>query len=288
LETLASTVLQVRQYYDEVKVNKAIVESKRTALSQAQYDYENRSRLVGAKAVSKEEFTHAKDTLTIAQSDLDQAEAKLKTAMDAAGNTALEQHPQIDKQKSNVRIAYYNLQHCCIYAATTGYVAKRMVGVGQWVTQTANLMSIIPEQDMWVDANFKETQLKYMRVGQPATVWFDLYGSKVKYTGKVLGIALGTGSVFAIIPPQNATGNWIKIVQRLPVRISLDPDQIKKYPIRMGISAEVDVDITNQDLPRLVNVISTQPVAATQVFQLDLSKVDEVIQKVIQQHISHD
>jgi membrane fusion protein, multidrug efflux system len=285
LETLASIVLQVSQLYDQVIVNKVLVENKKTILSKSKYDYENRRQLISSKAISNEDYTHSKDDFSVAQLDLELAEAQLKSAADAAGNTSLEEHPLLEKQKSTVRLAYYNLQHCCIYAPTTGYVAKRNVGVGQWVSPTANLMTIIPSQGVWVDANFKETQLTYMRVGQPATVWFDLYGSKVQFKGKVLGIASGTGSVFSIIPPQNATGNWIKIVQRLPVRISLDPQQVEKYPIRIGISAEVDVDITNQNLPRLVNVLSKQPVVETKVFNIDFAIVDQEIENVIQNNL---
>lgn len=285
LETLASVVLQVNQLYEQVNANQILVDNKKTILSRAQYDYGNRSQLVSSKAISNEDFTHSKDNLLIAQLDLQFAEAQLKLAQDAAGNTLPQEHPLLEKQKSAVRIAFYNLQHCCIYAPTTGYVAKKAVGVGQWVSPNTNLMAIIPSQGVWVDANFKETQLTYMRVGQPATVWFDLYGSKIKFQGKVLGIASGTGSVFSIIPPQNATGNWIKIVQRLPVRISLDSEQVQKYPIRMGISAEVDVDISNQELPRLVEVLSTQPVVKTKIFNLDFTEADHEIKKILQDNL---
>lgn len=169
-------------------------------------------------------------TLHNAELELKQAEYQLQVTRDAAGNTVPERHPLIEQQKASIRNAYYNLKHCEILAPSTGYIAQRNVNVGQWVTPTTHLMALIPIDYMWVDANFKETQLTYMRVGQPAKVWFDMYGSKVEYQGHVLGIASGSGSVFSLIPPQNATGNWIKIVQRLPVRISLDPDS---HPIFM-------------------------------------------------------
>ncbi len=140
----------------------------------------------------------------------------------AAGNTLPENHPLIEEQKSKTRIAFYHLQHCAVYAPVTGYVAQRAVSVGQWTLPTTSLMTVIPAEEMWVDANFKETELSPIRIGQPAQIWFDLYGSKVKFEDKSLELRSGTGSVFSLIPPQNATGNWIKIVQRLPVRISLD------------------------------------------------------------------
>ncbi len=279
LAALAAIVLEVRQLYSNVQSAQANVEVKRAMLSKAKFDYDNRSLLVSSKAVSIEDFTHSKDDLTVAENGLKQAEYQLKVAIDAAGNTSPEMHPKIEQQKGNVRQAYYNLQHCEVYSPATGYVAQRAVEVGQWVTPAAPLMAVIPVDYVWVDANYKETQLTYMRVGQPAEVWFDLYGSKVKYKGKVLGIASGTGSIFSLIPPQNATGNWIKIVQRLPVRISLDPEVAEKYPTRLGISAEVYVDISNQDLPMLAQAPSGKVVAKTDVYNIHLDRVESMIRR---------
>lgn len=281
LASLAEVVLHVRQLYDQVQVNRANIENKRAVWAKANFDYQNRLRLVDSQAVSNEDFIHAKDDLLIAETDLKQAEEQLKVSLDAVGNTSLETHPLIEQQKALVRAAFYNLKHCAIFAPAHGYVAQRSVEVGSHVTPLTALMAVIPTTHMWVDANFKETQLTHMRVGQPATVWFDLYGSDVKFEGKVLGIASGTGSVFSIIPPQNATGNWIKIVQRLPVRISLDAELLKKYPARLGLSAEVDVDITNRDLPYLAQTPSTKAIATTNVFELDFAEVNTLIEKII-------
>lgn len=288
LATLASTVLQVRQLYDSVLANQANVDNKRIAMKKALYDYDNRANLVGAKAVSNEEFIHAQDSLKMAQFDLKQAEHQLQVAQDAAGVTSIVQHPLIEQQKKNVLTAFYNLEHCSIYAPATGYVALRSVDVGQWATVTTALMAIIPTDYVWVDANFKETQLTYMRIGQPATVWFDLYGSRHPFKGKVLGIASGSGSVFSLIPPQNATGNWIKIVQRLPVRISLDPETLKHYPTRLGISAEVDVNISNQSLPLLAEIPSTKPVSKTRVYDLNFDQVNALIDAIIRKNLGDD
>lgn len=281
LATLAATVLQVRQLYDTVATNRANVENKRTALSRAMYDFENRSKLVDSLAVSDEDFVHAKKDFLLRQTELKQAEAELQTALDAAGNTPMDRHPLIEQQKTRVRTAYYNLSHTSIYSPVTGFVAQRAVQVGQWATPNQNLMAVIPKDYVWVDANFKETQLTHMRIGQPATVWLDIYGSGVEYKGKVLGIASGTGSVFSIIPPQNATGNWIKIVQRLPVRIGLDAEQINKFPIRLGLSAEVDVDISDTTLPMLAQTPPTKPVTTTRIFDISFEKVDETIAQII-------
>jgi membrane fusion protein (multidrug efflux system) len=285
LATLAQTVLQVRQLYDNVEVALAAVEFAKTALSRAEYDYENRLKVVSSGAIAREVFVHSEDDLLQAIALLKQAEYNLKVALDARGNTPLLDHPLLSQQKANVRQAFYNLSHCTIYAPATGYVAQRMVNVGEWLTPTTKVMAVIPKDYVWVDANYKETQLTSMRIGQPATVTFDLYGSKAEYSGKVLGIASGSGSVFSIIPPQNATGNWIKIVQRLPVRISLDPETVKQFPTRLGISAEVTVDITNQDLPMLAQVPPTKPVGTTNVFKLSFAKVDAIIEKIISEHL---
>lgn len=288
LAALAAVVLQVKQLYDNVLANQANAANKKIVLERANYDYENRLHLVASQAISNEEFIHARDELLIAQFEYKQAEYELKMAQDAVGETSIDKHPRIEEQKCNVRNAYYNLQHCKIYAPATGYVAQRRVDVGHWVAPSTNMLAIIPTGYVWVDANFKETQLGFMRIGQPATVWFDIYGSRVEFQGKVLGIASGTGSIFSLIPPQNATGNWIKIVQRLPVRISLEADKLRKFPPRLGISAEVDVDITRQDLPRLAQVVATKPVCSTTVFDLDMERVDLIIDQIIADNLKKE
>lgn len=281
LAALAAQAMQIQQYADDVRVNEANVKIKKTSLSRAQFDYDNRAKLVDVKAVSNEDFIHSRDSLTIAENELKIAENQLKASQARLGNTPLDMHPLLEERKSSVREAYYNIKHCNIYAPATGYIAQRSVNVGQSVTRTTPLMAVVPIDYVWVDANFKETELTYMRVGQPAKVWLDIYGSKAEYQGKVLGIASGTGSVFSLIPPQNATGNWIKIVQRLPVRISLDPETLKKYPARLGLSADVNVDLSNQDLPMLTQVPSTKPVAVTNVFDIHLEEVNQIINQIL-------
>lgn len=287
LASLASVTLQVSQLYDKVHVNRANVESKRIAYEKARYDYENRLPLVDSKAISNEDFIHSRDDLKTTEATLNQAKYELQVSLDAIGNSLPEKHPLIEEQKAKVRIAYYQLKHTSIYAPTTGYIAQRNVETGQWITPGTNLMAIIPTDYVWVDANYKETQLTYMRVGQPATVWLDIYGSGVSYQGKVLGIASGTGSIFSIIPPQNATGNWIKIVQRLPVRISLDPETVKKYPTRLGLSAEVNVDITNQDLPMLAtSPPPAKAISKTQIFDLDFSELNQKLDRIVEENLT--
>jgi membrane fusion protein (multidrug efflux system) len=296
LASLATISLQVAQFYNSARASIANVEAKQIAYARLKYDYDNRQQLIGDKAVSGEEYTHAKDLMNQAAQDLKQAQAQLNVSIDQAGHvidssgqlkTPLDQHPLILAQRAIIRQAYYNLKHCAVYAPATGFIAQRSVEVGQWVTPKSYMMAIIPIDYMWVDANYKETQLTDMRIGQPAKVYVDLYGSSVEYKGKVLGIASGTGNVFSLIPPQNATGNWIKIVQRLPVRISLDPETMEKFPLRLGLSAEAYVSIENTDLPYLATVPPTKPVATTSIFELDFSEIDEKMDQSIQKNLGN-
>lgn len=278
---LAETVLRVREIYDNVPVNQAKVENQRVRVSKARYDYDNRHQLVGTSAISEEDYTHSQDDLKLAESTLKEMEAQLKAAESLKGPTTLENHPMIQAQKEAVRDAFYYLAHCSIYSPCKGYVGKRAVEIGQWVTPTTSLMAIIPLEGMWVDANYKETQLTNMRMGQPAEVTFDVFGSGVKFKGKVIGIGFGTGSVFSLIPPQNATGNWIKIVQRVPVRIGIEADDVQKYPLRLGLSASVYVDLNNQDLPwQSLNPVN-KVVAATDVFALKFERLEEKMKEIV-------
>lgn len=285
IAALFETCLEVNKIYDTVKTNMADVEAKKAIWSKAKYDYDNRSKLVDSGAISNEDFIHARDDLLIAEWNFKQAGGQLQISYDNAGKTPPQEHPLIEQRKSELKEAYYKLQHCSIYAPTTGYIAQRSTQVGQTVNTNTILMAIVPMDYMWVDANYKETQLAKMRIGQPATVYFDLYGSDVEFHGKVLGIGFGTGSVFSIIPPQNATGNWIKIVQRIPVRISLDPEQMKKYPVRLGITANVDVDTTNTDLPIIASIPSTAAIRTTKIFNIDFTPVNALIDETIKTHL---
>ncbi|MFA6916572.1 MAG: HlyD family efflux transporter periplasmic adaptor subunit [Parachlamydiales bacterium] len=281
LANLGATVLQVKQLYETVKANATTVETMRVRVSKAKFDFENRKNLIESQAISNEDFVHTRDDLTVAELNLKYAEEQWELAKAAVGPTQPENHPLIEAQKSNVRSAYYNLFHTSIYAPARGYVAQRIVEVGQAVAPNSVLMAIIPENRMWVDANFKETQLKNMRIGQPVKVNFDLYGSGFDVEGNVIGIASGTGSVFSLIPPQNATGNWIKIVQRLPVRIGLNPEQIKSKPLRLGLSAYVDVNISDTDHPMLAVEPIKKAISTTKVYDIDFKVVEAKMQKII-------
>lgn len=286
LAAFSAAVLQVRQLYENVSSADANVEIRRAQLEQAKINYENRVGLVDTLAVSKDEFLQVKNAYEVSKLALKEAETQLKAAKEGTGDLPIDMHPRIQLEKARVREAYYRLARCDIRAPICGYIAQRQVHVGQYVAPAAPLMSIVSCDTVWVDANFQETQLTNIRIGQPAAVTFDIFGKNVKFDGKVVGISSGTGSVFSLIPPQNATGNWIKIVQRVPVRIAIDVKDRSQYPLLLGLSAEVAVDTSRTDLPKLAEAQSSDPVSTTNIFDVDFSKVDELLNNII--HSTND
>lgn len=187
---------------------------------------------------------------------------------------------------SQLRQAYLNLQRSAIVAPVSGYVAKRQVQLGQRVQPGTTLMTIVPLEQVWVEANFKETQLGHMRIGQPVEVHSDLYGSDVEYNGKIAALGMGTGSSFSLLPAQNASGNWIKIVQRVPVRIELDPKQLAEHPLRLGLSMSVDVAVRDQAGPSLALARkNVKPVLATLAYQRQLADADALITQIIENNL---
>src|SRR6516164_9061363 len=194
-------------------------------------------------AVSQEEISHARDAVRSAEAALDAAQQQLAANRALTANTTIANHPNVEAAAAKVRDAYLANARNTLPAPVTGYVAKRSVQVGQRVSPGNPLMSVVPLNSLWVDANFKEVQLKHMRIGQAVEMTADVYGSSVVYHGKVVGFSAGTGSAFSLLPAQNATGNWIKVVQRLPVRIALDPQELEKHPLRVGLSMNVTVDL---------------------------------------------
>jgi len=172
-------------------------------------------------------------------------------------------------------------------APVTGYVAKRSVQVGQRVQPGAALMAVVPLHAVWIDANFKETQLTHMRIGQPVEVTSDVYGHAVKYSGKVLELGVGTGGAFALLPAQNATGNWIKIVQRIPVRVVFtNPQQLDQHPLRIGMSLNAEVDLHDQSGPMLAQKVPAQPAFSTDVYQQQLANADEKVAQIIHRNMA--
>ena len=242
---LGQTVRQIHGLYVNDDKYRAEVAQRRTDLAKAQDDLRRRLSTGMTGAVSDEEIAHARDAVRSAQAALDAAQQQLGANRALTANTTVEQHPDVQASAARVRDAYLAYARTTLPAPVTGYVAQRTVQVGQRVSPGTALMSVVPLEQVWVDANFKEWQLRQIRVGQPVELIADVYGSRVVYHGKVVGFTPGTGSALALLPAQNATGNWIKVVQRLPVRIEIPPAELEKHPLRVGLSMNVDVDVKN-------------------------------------------
>ncbi|MFC0308290.1 EmrA/EmrK family multidrug efflux transporter periplasmic adaptor subunit [Gallibacterium trehalosifermentans] len=282
--TLADVVRKTNQLVFTEKQLSSLLEAKKIALQQAEEDLARRQSLNKTGAVSKESYQHAIDAVTIAKSDLAAVQAQLNATKALLLNTSIDQQPNVIQAADNVRQAWLTLQRTKVISPVTGYVAKRSVQVGESIKAGSPLLAVVPLNQIWLEANFKETQLTNIRLNQPATIVFDLYGESVEFAGKVVGIDAGTGSAFSLLPAQNATGNWIKVVQRLPVRIELDPEQIQKYPLRIGLSATVEVNTSNRDGDVLPNKARTETRYETDTLHYDLAPINQEIIKIIQQN----
>jgi len=264
---LAVTVRQISNLIATTGEREAAVAQRRTDLARTREDLARRDKIAASGAVSVEETEHARAAVAAAQAALDVAERALTSHQTLVRGTSTEAHPQVLTAAARVREAYLNYARTAIVAPVSGVVAKKNVQVGQRVAPGAALLTVAALDNVWVDANFKEVQLAVLRVGQPVTLHADMYGGDIEYHGKVSGFAAGTGSAFALLPAQNATGNWIKIVQRVPVRVMLDPAEVAKNPLQVGLSMHVEVDTHNRDGERLPRVVretaaATGPAAA--------------------------
>ncbi|MEZ5475759.1 MAG: HlyD family efflux transporter periplasmic adaptor subunit [Steroidobacteraceae bacterium] len=246
---LAATVRRVRAQFSKVDQFSAQIAAGRVQLAQAQEDYRRRKASAEGGAVSAEEIRHARDAATTARAALLATESLRKQALSLVEGTSDTNNPDVLAAIAKVHDAAITLSHMHLRAPVDGVVAKRAVQIGQQVPAGAPLMAVVPLTRVWVDANFKEGQLKDVRVGQPATIVADMYGSSVTYRGRVAGLGAGTGAAFALLPAQNASGNWIKIVQRLPVRVALDTAQLRDHPLRVGLSVTVSIDIRDTTGP---------------------------------------
>ncbi len=278
---LAAVVRQVNQYFDSVNEAKANILVQKDNLERAKEDFDRRSKLIVNKTISAEEERHAKIALDAAVHALTLAEDQLVRAKSLVGHTSLYQHPQIQQAAVNLRNAYLNWRRTVIYAPETGTVAKRTVQVGQEVNPNTVLMVIVPLEQVWVNANFKESQLKDIRIGQPVTMVADAYGGQVKFKGTVVGLNPGAGSIFDLLPAQNATGNWIKIVQRLPVRIAISKEQLKQHPLRIGLSMTVTVDTHNRGGETLKQILPLHVLYQSQDISSDLAQADQIINEIL-------
>ncbi|MGB8925128.1 MAG: HlyD family efflux transporter periplasmic adaptor subunit [Pseudomonas sp.] len=278
---LARTVRQVRGLYSNVDGMKAQVNAQQAEVQKAQDNFNRRKNLAAGGAISQEELSHARDDLASAQNALANAKQQLKTTSALVDDTVVSSHPDVMSAAADLRQAYLTNARSTLIAPVTGYVAKRTVQLGQRVQPGTALMAVIPLDQLWIDANFKETQLRDMRIGQPVDIESDIYGSSVKYSGTVDSLGAGTGSAFALLPAQNATGNWIKIVQRVPVRIHINAEELAKNPLRVGLSTNVEVNLHDQSGPVLAQQPPQKASFSTNVYDRQLAEADAMIAQLI-------
>ena len=284
---LANTVRKVRGLYASVNGGQADVAARQTAVKKARSDYQRRVALAKSGAISAEELSHARDALTAAESGLIGSQQQLQTSKVLIDDTVVATQPDVLAAAAKVRAAMLEDARATLVAPITGYVAKRSVQLGQRVMPGTPLMAVVPLNDVWIDANFKETQLNDMRIGQPVSIESDVYGGDVGYKGKIASLGIGTGSAFSLLPAQNATGNWIKIVQRIPVRVVFtDPAQLQKHPLRLGMSLKVSVNLHNTDGLTLPQHAPTQPILSTDVYQKRLADADQIIANIIHKNMA--
>jgi membrane fusion protein (multidrug efflux system) len=306
---LARAVREVRGLYAESQGDLPLIAQRRAdlarahaelasseaTLEQAESELKRREVLVREHFISAENLQIAQTTRdaalaqrNAAHSAVDAAQAALARSVKQAkvsgarvDNTSLEQHPEVRAAAVRVREAELALARTRVQAPSGGQVAKRSVEVGERVKPGDALMAVIPLDKVWVDANFKETKLDDVRIGQPVTLISDFYGGGMPFHGRVLGLAPGTGSAFALLPPQNATGNWVKIVQRLPVRIALDARELAEHPLRVGLSMAVTIDTHDRSGPVLTVLPASAPVAETSIYAQNLKLADALVAQII-------
>jgi membrane fusion protein, multidrug efflux system len=282
---LGQSVRQVRQQKLNADQYDAMIATRRLELARAEADLAKREPLLADSAIAPEEVRHARESVLLARAALTQAERQATASLALVDGTDVEHNPAVLQAMAAYRDAWIAAQRNAVVAPVTGYVAERSVQLGLHVTAGQALMTVIPLNALWVDANFKEVQLRHLRIGQAAEVRSDLYGGSFVYHGHVIGMAAGTGAAFALLPAQNASGNWIKVVQRVPVRVQLDDADLAKSPLRVGLSATVTVDTTNEEGPVLPKEAADQPVGDTQVYTQDLEKANAEADAVVRRNL---
>jgi membrane fusion protein (multidrug efflux system) len=278
---LARAVRQARTQYYQVQQLEAEVSQRQNDLNKAQDDVRRRSQLAASGAVSREEISHAEEVLKNALAGLDGTRHALAVRLAMVDNTTLRTHPDVLVAAANLRDACIALHRSQIYSPVTGVITKRSVQVGQRINPGVALMSVVPIDQVWVNANFKESQIQDLRIGQPVVLRADAYSRKVIFHGSIVGLDAGTGSAFSLMPAQNATGNWIKVTQRVPVRIALQPQEIADNPLRLGLSMRVSVDTNDTSGQVLNKKTPAQPAYSTNIFENELKDANDVVEQVI-------
>ncbi len=278
---LARSVRQVRNLMATGAELEANVALRETDLARTRADLGRRVPLAASGALPLEELQHARDAVASGQSALEAVKQQLVAHKTLVDRTTVESHPDVQAAAARLREAYLAYGRTALPAPVSGIVAKRSVQVGQRVSPGTPLLAVIPLDQVWVDANFKERQLLNLRPGQPVKLYADIYGSAVEFRGRVSGFGAGTGSTFALLPPQNATGNWIKVVQRVAVRIALDPAQLAQHPLQLGLSMEVEVDTHDRSGELRPKEARTAPAYQTKAYASLAELADQRVAAVI-------
>jgi len=278
---LAKSVRQVRNLMATSGAIEANVALRETELARSRADLARRAPLAASGAVPAEELQHARDAVTSTEAALEAARQQLAAHKTLVDRSTVETHPEVQGAAARLREAYLAYARTALPSPVSGIVAKRSVQLGQRVAPGTPLMAVIPLDQVWVDANFKERQLLNLRPGQAVKLSADIYGSAVEYHGRVAGFGAGTGSAFALLPPQNATGNWIKVVQRVPVRIALDPGELAQHPLQLGLSMEVEVDTHQRSGELRSKAARTVPAYQTKAYASLADAADQRVAAII-------
>jgi membrane fusion protein (multidrug efflux system) len=285
---LAQTVRQLNAEKVTADQFDSMIETRTLELARAEADLAKREPLLEGHAIAPEEIRHARETVALARAAVLQAKLQAGALHALVGGPNLEENPSILQSKAAYRDAWIAAQRNAVVAPVTGYVAERSVQLGQHIQAGQALMTVIPLNSLWVDANFKEVQLRHIRIGQPVQVRSDLYGGSYIFHAHVKGMSAGTGAAFALLPAQNASGNWIKVVQRVPVRIQIDDADLVRSPLRVGLSATVTVDTTDRHGPVLAMEAADKPVGDTQVYLQDLDKANAEADAIVHRNLLGD
>jgi membrane fusion protein, multidrug efflux system len=284
---LGQTVRQIEQQNATAAQRDAEVTRSAVQLGEAQADLDRRNGLLAAQAIAPEELAHAQASVDLARAALAGAQRDAAAAHALLGRTPIPQQPTVLQAKASYEQAWVNARRTSIASPISGEIAQRSVQLGQRIAAGQALMTVIPLQNLWVDANFKEGQLGHLRIGQPAELRTEIYGGEVVFHGQVVGVSAGTGSAFSLLPPQNASGNWIKVVQRLPVRIALDPRELHAHPLRIGLTVDVAVRTLDRSGPVLAPVAGRESAASTDIYAGDFPEAARQADALISAAMAH-
>lgn len=284
---LGQTVRQIEQQNATAGQRDAEITRSEVELAQARADLDRRSGLLAAQAIAPEELAHSQASVDLARAALAAAQRDAAAAHAVLGRTPIAQQPTVLQAKASYEQAWVNARRTSIAAPISGEIAQRSVQLGQRIAAGQALMTVIPLKDLWVDANFKEGQLRKLRIGQPAELRTEIYGGEFVFHGHVAGVSAGTGAAFSLLPPQNASGNWIKVVQRLPVRIALDARELDAHPLRIGLTTDVAVSTVDRSGPVLAPVAGAQSAATTDIYAGDFAAAARQADALISAAMAH-